>query len=75
MRTPMLAVASVLAVGEPPGTYPGAWWELHQFSVDSEGNLYGADSFNGRAQKFRPKAGADKSRLVGQMVPLMTAAR
>jgi NHL repeat len=56
------------------GTYPGAWWELHQFSVDSEGNLYGADSFNGRAQKFRPKPGADKSRLMGQMVPLMTKA-
>ncbi len=46
------------------GTYPGAFWELHQFSVDAEGNFYGADSFGGRTQKFRPRPGADKSRLV-----------
>jgi DNA-binding beta-propeller fold protein YncE len=46
------------------GTYPGAFWELHQFSVDAEGNLYTADSFGGRSQKFRPKPGADRSRLV-----------
>ena len=52
------------------GTYPGAWWELHQFGVDSEGNFYGADSFNGRAQKFRPRPGADKNKLMGQMTRL-----
>ena len=46
------------------GVYPGAFWELHQFSVDSEGNLYTADSFGGRSQKYKPKAGADTSRLV-----------
>jgi hypothetical protein len=46
------------------GTYPGAFWELHQFSIDAEGSLYGADSFGGRVQKFTPKPGADKSRLV-----------
>jgi NHL repeat len=46
------------------GTYPGAFWELHQFSVDADGNLYGADSFGGRTQKFRPRPGADKSLLV-----------
>lgn len=46
------------------GTYSGAFWELHQFSVDAEGNLYTADSFGGRTQKFKPKAGADKSRLL-----------
>jgi hypothetical protein len=50
------------------GTYPGAWWELHQFSVDAEGNFYGADSFNGRTQKFTPKPGGDKNRLMGQIV-------
>ena len=38
--------------------------ELHGFTVDSEGNLYTADSYSGRAQKFTPKAGADRSRLV-----------
>jgi DNA-binding beta-propeller fold protein YncE len=50
------------------GTYgprPGAFWEPHSISVDSEGNLYIADSFLGRTQKFRPKAGADKTKLVG----------
>ena len=46
------------------GTYPGAFWELHQFSVDSEGNLYAADSFGGRTQKFKPRTDADRARLV-----------
>lgn len=52
------------------GIYPGAWWELHQFSVDADGNFYGADSFNGRTQKFRPRPGADPARLVGKMPAL-----
>ena len=52
------------------GTYPGSFWELHQFSVDAEGNLYTADSFGGRSQKYRPRAGADKSRLVPSSVAL-----
>ena len=47
------------------GTFPGQFWELHQLSVDAEGNLYGADSFGGRVQKFRPRTGADRSRLIG----------
>jgi sugar lactone lactonase YvrE len=46
------------------GTFPGAFWELHQMSIDSEGNLYGADSFGGRVQKFRPRPGADRSKLI-----------
>jgi DNA-binding beta-propeller fold protein YncE len=54
------------------GTYPGAFWELHQFSVDSEGNLYTADSFGGRTQKFRPRPGADPRRLVPATVALPT---
>ena len=28
-------------------------------SIDSEGNLYGADSFGGRVTKLKPRAGAD----------------
>jgi hypothetical protein len=44
---------------------------MHQFSVDSEGNLYAADSFGGRTQKFRPRQGADPSKLVGLPVHLM----
>jgi len=47
------------------GTFPGQFWELHQMSIDSEGNLYGADSFGGRTQKFKPRPGADKSKLIG----------
>ena len=46
------------------GTWPGQFWELHQLSVDSDGNLYGADSFGGRTQKFRPRRDADRSRLI-----------
>jgi streptogramin lyase len=46
------------------GTFPGGFWELHQMSVDSEGNLYGADSFGGRTQKFKPRPGADRARLI-----------
>jgi sugar lactone lactonase YvrE len=46
------------------GTFPGQFWEIHQLSVDSEGNLYGADSFGGRTQKFRPKPNAARSQLI-----------
>jgi DNA-binding beta-propeller fold protein YncE len=46
------------------GTFPGAFWELHQMSVDADGNLYGADSFGGRVQKFTPRAGADRTKLI-----------
>jgi DNA-binding beta-propeller fold protein YncE len=48
------------------GDYPGAMWSPHQFSVDSEGNLYVAEAYGGRAQKFRPKPGADPAHLVHQ---------
>jgi hypothetical protein len=39
---------------------------VHQFSVDQENNLYVAEVFNGRAQKFRPRKGADPAKLTGQ---------
>jgi sugar lactone lactonase YvrE len=54
------------------GTYPGAFWEMHQFSVDSDGNLYAAESYGGRTQKFRPKAGATRSKLITPLVSLMS---
>ncbi len=38
----------------------------HQFTVDQEGNLYVAEVFNGRVVKFKPKAGADPAKMVGQ---------
>jgi hypothetical protein len=47
------------------GQFPGGFWGVHQFSVDSEGSLYTADVHVGRAQKFRPKPGANKAQLMG----------
>lgn len=51
------------------GTYgmqPGQFWEPHQISIDSEGNLYIADSFGGRTQKYVPAKAADRSKLLRQ---------
>lgn len=45
------------------GTTPGLFWAVHEFSVDSDGNLYTAEVFGGRAQKFKPRATADPSHL------------
>jgi NHL repeat len=56
------------------GTLPGQFWELHQMSVDAAGNFYGADSFGGRVQKFRPKPNADRAKLIGAPSPLMEKA-
>jgi peptidylamidoglycolate lyase len=50
------------------GTWPGGFWGVHQFSVDSENNFYTADVHIGRLQKFRPKPGANPLQLVGQRV-------
>ena len=54
------------------GTFPGAFWGVHGFSVDSDGNLYAAETFGGRTQKYRPKPGADRSKLIGPPPPLMS---
>jgi len=54
------------------GTYPGGVWGIHQFSVDSDGNVYIAETYGGRTQKFTPKPGASKDKLMG--VPLTSAA-
>ena len=43
------------------GTAPGLFWSVHEFSADTDGNLYTAEVFGGRAQKFKPRAGADPS--------------
>lgn len=53
------------------GAFPGAFWGVHQFAVDSEGNLYAAETFGGRTQKFRPRAGAPRAHLIGAPSPLM----
>ncbi len=47
------------------GPVPGGFGELHQFSVDSLGNVYTADNVLGRLQKLRPKAGANPAQLIG----------
>lgn len=46
------------------GDFPGGLWRPHMFSVDSDGNLYVADTYNGRAQKFRPRQGANPDLLI-----------
>ena len=54
------------------GAFPGGLWGVHQVNVDSEGNLYLAEVFNGRVQKLRPKAGADRTRLIAQTTHSLT---
>jgi hypothetical protein len=49
-----------------PGGHVGGFNGPHQLTVDQEGNLYTAEVFGGRVQKFRPKKGADPAKLVGQ---------
>ncbi len=51
-----------------PGGLPGQFAGPHQITIDQEGNLYTAEVFNGRVQKFRPKAGADPAKVIGQEV-------
>jgi hypothetical protein len=47
-----------------PRELPDGYLEVHTFSVDSSGNLYGGDNQYGRTQKFVPKPGADKKLLI-----------
>ena len=49
------------------GTYgmqAGQFWEPHQISIDAEGNLYIADSFGGRTQKYTPSKSGDRTKLI-----------
>jgi sugar lactone lactonase YvrE len=50
------------------GVQPGDIWGIHGLTVDSDGNLYTAEVFGGRPQKFRPRKGADPKRLVGPVI-------
>lgn len=45
---------------------PGQFNGPHSITTDHDGNLYLAEVFNGRVQKFRPKPGADPAKVVGQ---------
>jgi hypothetical protein len=47
-----------------PPDLPDGYLEVHTFSVDPEGNLYGGDNQYGRTQKFVPRKDADRSLLI-----------
>ncbi|HVA94827.1 MAG TPA: 6-bladed beta-propeller [Candidatus Dormibacteraeota bacterium] len=47
---------------------PGGLFNTHGMSVDQEGNFYVAEVGNGRAQKFRPRPGANPALLIGKPV-------
>jgi len=46
---------------------PGAFWGLHSFDVDSEGNLYVGEDYAGRVQKLRPKENGNPEQLIGPL--------
>jgi len=50
------------------GDFPGGMWGVHGLSVDQEGNFYTAEVDSGRAQKYRPRPGANPAFLVGKPV-------
>jgi hypothetical protein len=50
------------------GDFPGGFWGVHGFSVDQDGNFYVAEVDSGRAQKFKPRAGANPAFLVSKPI-------
>jgi DNA-binding beta-propeller fold protein YncE len=48
-----------------PPDLPDGYLEVHTFTVDSDGNLFGGDNQYGRTQKFVPKPGIDRNLLIG----------
>jgi len=46
------------------GFFAGEFWGVHQFAIDQSGNLYAAETFGKRTQKFVPKKSADPSLLI-----------
>jgi DNA-binding beta-propeller fold protein YncE len=53
-------ISATARSGDEPGFFDGP----HQMSVDQENNLYVAEVYGGRAQKFRPRKGADPAKLI-----------
>jgi DNA-binding beta-propeller fold protein YncE len=51
-----------------PGPQPGRLTCPHGMTTDQLGNLYVADCFAGRIQKFEPIAGADPEKIAGQIL-------
>jgi hypothetical protein len=50
------------------GYHPGELWGVHEITTDQLGNLYTAEVFNGRPQKFEPRPGVDPAHLVGEQM-------
>jgi len=50
------------------GDFPGGMWGVHGLSTDQDGNFYVAEVDSGRAQKYRPRPGANPAFLVGKPV-------
>ena len=48
------------------GDAPGALDNPHDFDVDENGNMYQADAWNNRLQKFVPGEDVDSTRVIGQ---------
>ena len=48
------------------GDFPGGMWGVHDFTVDSDGNVYVAEVDNGGAQKYRPRQGANPAFMLGK---------
>jgi sugar lactone lactonase YvrE len=42
-------------------------WGVHGMSIDSEGNFYTAEVDSGRAQKYKPRAGARSEFLLTKL--------
>jgi hypothetical protein len=47
-----------------PDEMPDGYLEVHAFSVDTDGNLYGGDNQYGRTQKLVPRPGVDPDLLI-----------
>lgn len=56
--------------GPAAGGFEGGLARPHQMAVDQEGSLFIANYDGGWVNKFVPKSGADRSKLVGQIIPL-----
>ena len=50
------------------GGRPGQFNGPHSLTVDPDGNLYTAEVFAGRVQKFVPRPGADPAKLAGHQL-------
>ena len=50
------------------GGLPGEFNGPHSVTVDQDGNLYIAEVFGGRVQKFSPRPDADPAKIIGHEV-------